>query len=388
MLRMKKVEIIVIGGCHHNMLGVIRSLGEKGLLCNVVIETSDKHPYIAKSKYIKKMWMASNSQQVLDILRNESSFFIEKPVVIACSDNLSSLLDLHYNELSKYYSLPGSEEQGRITHLMDKEVMSQLALEIGFNVPESKAINTTRVDSISFEMPWIIKPLISKDGYKSDIKRIHSQQEWADYIMHHHSMVQVQKLIDKDFEYQLIGLSLDKGNEVIIPGISYVIRPQATTNTGFLRYEPLCDSYLDLLALCKRFLKRTCYSGLFSMEFVRGKNGVDYFMEINFRNDGNAICVTASGLNLPYIWYLYNSNESYQQEIERCLIRPVYVMPEFADISLLSHGHLKLLKWLKDIHRTDRFMEFDKHDMAPFFFYFYYRALSLIKKKFKMFEIK
>ena len=57
-------------------------------------------------------------------------------------------------------------------------------------------------------------------------------------------------------------------------------------------------------------------------------------MEINFRNDGNAICVTAAGFNLPYIWYLYNTGGNYREEIEASKVKPTYVMPEFADISL------------------------------------------------------
>ena len=48
-------------------------------------------------------------------------------------------------------------------------------------------------------------------------------------------------------------------------------------------------------------------------------------------------------------------------------MKPVYVMPEFADISLITHGQLNVFTWLKDIRRTDRFMEFDKHDKGPFY---------------------
>ena len=162
-------------------------------------------------------------------------------------------------------------------------------------------------------------------------------------------------------------MSLNSGEEVVVHGISHVIRPAATTNTGFLHYLPLDDSYQEVMNLGKRFLKATGYSGLFSLEFLRGKDGRDYFMEINFRNDGNSICVTASGFNLPYIWYLYNTDGNYREEIAKSQMKPVYVMPEFADISLIAHGQLNVFTWLKDIRRTDRFMEFDKHDKGPFY---------------------
>ncbi len=363
---MKQI-VFVIGGNHHNTLGVIRSLGEKGIMPYVIIQCNECNPHVLKSKYICKSWIVEADDEVLQILRNEGKQLEQNAVLIACSDGLSSLVDLHHDELKQWYNLPGSDEQGRITRIMDKEVMSQLARVVGFLVPKSEAFDTTKSKVIDIPQPWIIKPLVSKNGVKADIERIYSSEDWRNYCQRHQSLVQVQQLIDKDYEYQLIGLSLNGGDEVVIPGLSYVIRPAATTNTGFLHYMPLDETYNDVLEIGKRFLKTVGYSGLFSLEFLRGKDGKDYFMEINFRNDGNAICVTASGVNLPYIWYLYNTGLDYRKEIESSLVKPVYVMPEFADLSLVVHRKLSLFTWLKDIRRTDRFMEYDKHDKVPFY---------------------
>jgi predicted ATP-grasp superfamily ATP-dependent carboligase len=300
---------------------------------------------------------------VLETLRNEVGKNGEKPVVIACADNLSSLLDMHYDEFSQHYALPGAKEQGRITRLMDKEVMSELAADVGLLVPSSVATDTSLDEKITVPLPWIIKPLVSKNGVKADIERIYTPEEWADYKSRHQARVQVQQLIEKEFEYQLIGLSLNGGEEVIIPGVSHVIRPQSNTNTGFLRYEPLSNDYAESVGYTKRFLKETGYSGLFSMEFLRGKDGKDYFMEINFRNDGNAICVTAAGVNLPYLWY---QSQTGQEKALDTVAKSVYVMPEFDDFRLIKQGKNTFAQWLKDIRRTERFMEFDNKDQKPF----------------------
>lgn len=388
-MNIAQCPVFIIGGNHHNALGVIRSLGERGVNINVIIQSNDKKPYICRSKYISRCWIVSSEKEVFDILINESeNFHGEKAVLIACADNLSSLIDMHCEELKQRYYLPGSEEKGRITHLMNKEVMSDLARKTDFLVPQSNAINISDNVKVNIALPWIIKPLVSKNGKKTDIRRIYTSEDWALYCKEHDGTVQVQQLIDKDFEYQLIGLSLNSGKEIIIPGYSYVIRPASNTNTGFLQYRPLDESFKEVVEKGKLFLKATGYSGLFSLEFLRGKDGKDYFMEINFRNDGNAICVTASGVNLPYIWYLYNTGGNYIGEIEASNVDPTYVMPEFADISLITHGQLGLLSWLMDIHRTDRFMEFDKHDVKPFFCYLYYRVSNKIKKILKINKIE
>ena len=371
-------EVFVIGGCHHNILGVIRSLGEKGLRPKVVIETKEKRPYVAYSKYISEKWIVPNEESVFETLLQEGVKYKEKPVAIACADNLSSLLDMHHDELSKYFLLPGAKEQGRITRLMDKEVMSELARIIGFLVPQSVATDTTAGEKIGIPMPWIIKPLVSKNGVKADIQRVYSKEEWLEYKDKHQIRVQVQQLIDKVFEYQLIGLSLNSGEEVIIPGVSHVIRPQTNTNTGFLRYEPLSGSYFGVVEICKKFLRETGYSGLFSMEFLRGKDGKDYFMEINFRNDGNAICVTAAGVNLPYIWYQSQTGVSHVES--KIVQKSVYVMPELDDLRLIRQRQLSFGKWVNDVRRTNRFMEFDKKDPKPFRKYIQAEILRMTKK--------
>lgn len=63
-----------------------------------------------------------------------------KPVVIACSDSLSCLLDENIDILSKKYQLPGSSKQGRISHYMNKEIMSDLARQVGFDVPQTVVV--------------------------------------------------------------------------------------------------------------------------------------------------------------------------------------------------------------------------------------------------------
>ena len=47
---MSKKKVIVIGGNHHNTLGVLRSLGEKGVFSELILVTSSKYPYVKYSK--------------------------------------------------------------------------------------------------------------------------------------------------------------------------------------------------------------------------------------------------------------------------------------------------------------------------------------------------
>ena len=357
--------VIVIGGNHHNTLAILRSLGERGVQSSLIVHTGDKKPFTTYSKYLKRSIVLRSYEGIRDAMY-ELKEGDEKPIVIACSDKVSSYLDLNRDELSKHFSLPGSIIQGRITELMEKDVMSDLAVKCGLAIPQSVVMKPTDFDTKSLDFPCVIKPLASINGAKTDIFIAHNEEEFVDCMSRVQCQkVQVQKYIDKDFEYQLIGLSLEGGKEVIIPGASVILRQPENTNTGFLKYIPKRDFQFDEKS-CIGFLQATSYSGLFSLEFIRGKDGKDYFMEINFRNDGNSICVTASGMNLPYIWYLYNCGLPIDKELCYDKMKEVLVMPEFEDFHFVWTGQLGLLHWLKDVMRTDRFMDFSRKDQKPF----------------------
>lgn len=248
--------------------------------------------------------------------------------------------------------------------------MARLAVESGLNVPNSIEVTVSEIDAAFIDRltyPCITKPLVSKNGTKSDIHIFYSSQEFKQkYKELKSERIQIQTFIEKELEYQLIGCSLNGGKTVIIPGASVILRQPQNTNTGFLRYIPGFEADIES---CKCFLKSADFSGLFSMEFLRGKDGKDYFMETNFRNDGNAICVTAAGMNLPYILVMFNSGHNVDEYIKNCKLKEVLVMPEFNDFKNVVSRRISLIQWLKDVYITDRFMEFSKHDQKPFWVY-------------------
>ena len=188
-----------------------------------------------------------------------------------------------------------------------------------------------------------------------------------------------QAYIDKKEEVQLIGCSLRGGEEVIIPGMSKIIRSQPNTNTGFLEYGPLDPIYYDIAEKAKLYIRDCQYSGLFSFEIMRGTDDKIWFLEINFRNDGNAWCVTKSGINLPAIWVKACLGEEYESELHEPA--RILMMPEFQDIKLVLQRKVPLSQWLKDWKKTDYFMEYDRRDKRPFFKYFHFKIADMINNR-------
>ena len=374
-----KNKIIVFGGDHHNTLGVVRALGEKGIKPFVLLIANPKSKsLVLKSKYINQGNVFNTDAECLQYLKEFYTDKTNKAIVISTSDLATSCLDLAYVTLKYDFFIPNGKSQGNLTNLMDKETMNNLAIELGFHVAEAWLLSDNS-NYQDFSYPCITKPLKSIIGSKNDIHIFHTSEELKQFIINRdtNNPIQVQKLIEKEFEYQLIGCSLNGGDEVIIPGYSKILRAASNTNTGFLQYFPISDLEFDK-ETCLKFIQACNYSGLFSLEFIRSKDGKDYFLEINFRNDGNAYAVTSSGVNLPYIWVLSSLNQDYSLEVNNT-VRPITVMPELVDIAQMIRGRISLLQWIKDVNETDCFIYYNKEDKKPFYFQLGYMIRQKIK---------
>jgi len=354
--------VIVIGGTHHNSLGVIRALGERGYEVEFVNFNAGKADYVSKSKYISKYTSLNSVEKIYNYLL-ERPKSVKKEIVISCADAVTEYLNLYKDNLSSRYIIPGVPQQGRMVELMDKTTMIGMAEIRGIYAPLVWNLPAD-LDRVTF--PCITKCHVSSHGGKSDIVILYSKEELNSYLQKAEGDMFAQEYIKKKEEVQLIGCSLSGGEEVIIPGMSKIIRSQPNTNTGFLEYGPLDPFYYDIAEKAKLYIRDCQYSGLFSFEIMRGMDDKIWFLEINFRNDGNAWCVTKSGINLPTIWVKACLGEDYSTEIHEP--KHILMMPELQDFKLVLQRKLSIVQWLKDWKRTDYFMEYDKNDKKPFVF--------------------
>ena len=366
-------KIIVIGIAHHNTYGVIRALAQKALKDRIVlIIIGEKTNYVAQTSLVNKhnIYHVQDNQAAYDLLLSSFTSIEYKSTIICCSDSSIAYLDSRRDSLKDYFNLPNANAiEGRIAELMNKSLQREYAKKCGLMLPEGLVIHSLDDVQLWQKFPCIIKPQSSICGTKSDIHICKTKKELLNYFSYSDiKPTQIETFINKKFEFQLIGCSLDSGKTVIIPGYTYIIRQPANTNTGFLEYKPLYYNVSETtLTRTKEFIKSIGYSGLFSVEFIKDNDDRDYFLEINMRNDGNAICVTAAGMNLPYIWYAHNSNIDISKESAK-IPHKVVVMPEFDDFVFVLKRKISLSEWIRDVKRTDCFMEYESCDKAPFFY--------------------
>lgn len=358
-------NIIVVGGVHHNTLGVVRALGTRNIGVDLITIGGVKDRYVSSSRYVIKHHALKDVKELASyLLYREAPADGKKEIVISCADKVTEHLNLNRNALEGRYVIPGNDEQGKMVQLMDKTTMIGMAAKRGIRAPKVWKLPE---DKSLVKFPCITKSYISSHGGKADVKVIRNQQEFDSFLAGCEDEIFVQPFIDKKEEVQFIGCSLRGGEEVIIPGMTHIIRSQPNTNTGFLEYGPIDPFYDETVERSKQYIKDCGYSGLFSIEFIRSMNDEIYFLEINFRNDGNAWCVTAAGVNLPVIWVKANSGIDYNDEIHD--VKNITVMPEFQDFKLVLQKKVSLRQWLKDWRRTDAFLDWNKKDKKPFFMF-------------------
>ena len=358
------MNIIVIGsGNHHNTLGVIRALGESGYGVDLITYGSSRKNYVAHSKYV-------NTHHSLKSIDDLSSFLMarkqttDKEVIISCADGVTEQLNNHKCSLESRYTFPGIPEEGKMVKLMDKTTMIQMAADRGVKAPQVWMLPEDR-EKVTF--PCMTKVHISSHGAKTDIIICYTEDQLNEFLRDNTDDIFAQAYIKKKEEVQFIGCSLDDGEKIIIPGMSKVLRSQPNTNTGFLEYGPIDPFYKETVENAKKYIRDCQYSGLFSFEIMRGWDDQIWFLEINFRNDGNAWCTTKAGINLPVIWVKACLGVDYSDEI--CEPQRIIMMPEFQDLKLVIQRKISLCQWMKDWKRTDYFMEYDKNDPGPFWHY-------------------
>lgn len=365
------MEVIVIGGLHHNTLGVIRSLGEDSeMQINIKVllvgRINQEKNIISESKYINKQniyYVECDTDIPEWLLNNEPTNEIQS-VVICCSDGSAEQVISNYDRLKKWYHLPSVNFD--ITKLMSKITQDELASECGFFVPKWEVVKKGETTNWSI-FPCITKPEKSVQGKgKGDIHIASSREELDAYLEEIEAeYVQIQEYLEKDFEYQLIGCSLNYGKHLIIPGYTKILRQPPNTNTGYLVLSPIENLNYNA-EVVERFLSAIGYNGLFSLEFIRDKKGRDYFLEINLRNDGNAYCVQTAGVNLPIIWCKYAISGEVPTSKES-ISKSVFFIPDFIDMKpgIKKEG---FFGWIYQFFTAKSHSLFNLRDMGPFIY--------------------
>lgn len=309
------VITIVLGWNYSTSLGVIRALGMAGLMVDLyfIAKTKGGSRITASSKYLHRVTehIGRDDDNIILELENLYANEVAQCILLPTDDYTSSLIDRYHKRLSVKFLTPfaGDGKDGSITQLMDKSLQADIASSSGLKTIKYKKIFLPEKEEIQIpegiEYPCFVKPLVSLDGRKTEMRKSDSETELCEHLekMRSHwsnRTVIAQEYIEIEEEYSISGLCLNQ--TVILPALLKRLfvgkHERGVTIVGKLVPLEEMISFTDQI---KNFLKSLHYTGLFCIDLVRSKECI-YFSEINLRSAGSLYGFVKAGANLPSLF--------------------------------------------------------------------------------------
>lgn len=363
---LKHHKFIVICVDHYNPLCLIRTLGEAGIK-PIVIMATPKPRFVHLSKYIGKYHSTNSVEEAYELLVSEYGNEKIKPFVIPVWDSIESILDVHYEEIKdKFYFFDGGRN-GIITKYMNKETINEAAASVGMRIPKAEVLKTGELPK-HVPYPIITKAIMSmKGGWKSDVFICRNESELRDSYSHIQSeTLLVEEFIEKKNELCIDGISINGGEYIYMPYKANYIRFTNKAYGNYMTMSPFDDKKLS--DQIQKLIKKTGFSGIFSIEFLITQDDELVFLEVNFRHSTWAYASKIGGANLVTIWA--------KSTIHGCLCldgvsttkTPFKAMAELPDFSNhVIKGSTSLKQWIKDFRDCECTFFYNKEDKKPFF---------------------
>lgn len=308
----QKIPGVVLLGSDFKALGVIRSLGQRGIPCAVI----DNNPRSAWfSRYVSKRfkWPSQmEGEEFLSFLLNiGKKYHLEQWVLFPTQDEVVELIARNTREFSQIYRLV-TQDWDVIRWANDKRLTYRMAEEVGVPYPHTWYV--TRKDELATldtPFPVIIKPAISVHfQYATRRKALpasNSQELMTQYESAIASIspdeVMVQEIIPGDgrVQYSIATFCED--------GTIKTWMTARRTRQYPIDYG-LGSSFVEavdipaLLPLAEKLLRYMRVSGMVEVEFKYDERDQQYkLLDINVRPWGwHTLCI-ACGLDFPYLQY-------------------------------------------------------------------------------------
>lgn len=368
-----KPKVIIWGVDDYNVLGLFRELGKFNLEIIFLIFQGVKNcATLSKycSKYIESESLDDGLKYLLEIGANSTN----KAVIINSNDLIAEFLDLHREDLLKFYYVPGTATPGLLKKVDSKAVMTEMAERLGFIVPKSRICQyNSNIDDVEF--PCLLKPTNQTYGKYNEFKfRVCKDKK---------SLINTLRFVRKDSNF-ILQQYIPKESVALVYGCR---TPDGKTYlAGVLEKDRFCDngdgshgvlfrnfpSYIPSDLIIK-FVESVDFYGLFSVEFLVYK-GKAYFIEINWRNDGTSHLFFQAGANIPLLWIKLCLGES-ANNINWQVRDRSYFIDEIFDMDNIRRNVVSKEQWRSEREQATVFKYYDVDDLKP------YEVMKKNKKK-------
>lgn len=379
----EKYEVIIVGGDHHNGLGLARIFGINGIVVHSVVVSDNGKSFLEKSKYVDDCYVYLDEKRAFDKIIERFGATRNRMFIIPYSDAAALELDSRLNEFSGFMVPSINGQQGKISELMDKSKQYVFAKENSIRMAETITYYFDADNDISnMVFPCIVKPVISAEGDKRDIvicdTRDRLETELTKLKDKHYERVLIQEYLEIDYEIDVFGCILRQKPFICqIPTKTLRAWPAKGGTNSYSQI--LTDK--EIVLKCESIIKcleKIGFYGLYDIElFVVGDDII--LNEINFRNSGDVYMGISQGYFYPFAWtedYVGHSTGIVSNPQKDC-----FTMTECADVRNVLIKNIKFRQWMKDYCKCEDYALRFKGDNAPAFNRYLYYVKQMIKGK-------
>jgi D-aspartate ligase len=302
---------VVIGGDHQG-LGIVRSLGRRGI---DVVVIDDEHSISRHSRYVAGSYrfreLRTAEQTVGALLSVAQRRDVEGWVVYPTRDETVAALAQHRAQLVDHFRVP-TPDWPVTQWAWDKRNTYARAQELGIPVPRTWHIASEEdLDRVDGEPPYVIKPAIKEHflyATKCKAWRANSREELALRFRAAAALVGtdevvIQELIPGGSDSQVAYCAFFKD------GIA-----RASMTTRYVRQHPAefgrASTFVrtaevpGVEEMSLRFLRSISYYGLVELEYRQDRrDGSTKLLDVNARTWGYHILGQRAGVDFPYLLY-------------------------------------------------------------------------------------
>lgn len=367
-------RVIVAGRNYCSNLTMARAIGYAGYEVEILRIFQYKPHFFtlgkfiradAYSKYIKSYHTCVARKKNKRIVKRlmEIADVNKKMLLIPVDDLVANAIDEYMDELKPYYIMPNVKHtQGELSRLMSKNIQKELARKANLPVVNCCVINA---ENGNFEIPntvkypCFVKPNISKNAFKTDMKKCENREElerWLEKISAKKDVeMLVEDFIDIDTELALLGVSTSDSVFIPVCMEAEAEGHDARRGVAMSGHIVSCGEIQGLVDKIAKFIKSLQYEGLFDVDLIRTTDGKILFTELNLRFGGSGYAVTQSGVNLPGMFadYMLKGKavdlECTVKETGKCFVNEKVLLDEYAHDYLTKNDVEKIMK-KADIH--------------------------------------
>ncbi|HEY1805471.1 MAG TPA: ATP-grasp domain-containing protein [Terracidiphilus sp.] len=370
------VGAVVVGGDHPG-LGIVRSLGRRGI---PVFVLDDQHCISSWSRYVTKFIKVADildERKTVDaVLQTGRRFNLRNWILFPTRDETVAAFSRHRAELAEFFRV-GTGEWNSVQWAWDKNKTYNLAVTLGIPCPETFNLkNAGELSTLYSRLPLAIKPAVKENFFyatRAKAWRANSAEE-----LNHYYEKAAQKIKAEEILIQEI-IPGDGREQFSFCAFVQHGKLHSTLTARRARQHPRefgrAATYVEtvenpeIVELSERFLRAINYHGLVEIEFKRDpRDGKYKILDVNARAWGFHSIGSACGVDFPYLLYADLLGLRTEPVCARAGVGWLRLLTDIPTaMADVMHGSLSIKNYIRSLRSTRIEAVFSRKDPGPFF---------------------